>query len=212
MDLIDLYLQEDLGQGDVTSQALVDDRDGRAVITAGQDGVLAGMEEAVEVFRRVGCRCRRLWRTTARRCSAGQKVLEVSGPLKGLLAGERLALNFLMRMSGIATLTRQVVDSCHKANPNVVIAATAQDHSWLPPLTRRRPVRIGGGDPHRFGLDDAFLIKDNHLTVVGSVFKAVRKSSSRSRFGKKVEIEVEDLDAAKGGGAGLGGHQSCWTT
>jgi len=127
--------------------------------------------------------------------TGGQKVLEIDGPLKGMLAGERLALNFLMRMSGIATLTRAVVDSCRKANPNVVIAATRKT---TPGFRRyeKKAVRIGGGDPHRFGLDDAFLIKDNHLTVVGSVFKAVRRAQSFS-FGKKVEIEVEDLDSAK---------------
>ena len=194
MDLIDLYLQEDLREGDITSLALVDDRDGKAMITAGQDGVLAGVEEAVEVFRRVGCRATPLVRD-GDRVSEGQRVMEVQGPLKGLLAGERLALNFLMRMSGIATLTRQVVDSCRKANPNIVIAATRKT---TPGFRRyeKKAVRIGGGDPHRFGLDDAFLIKDNHLTVVGSVFKAVRKAQSYS-FGKKVEIEVEDLEAAK---------------
>ncbi len=194
MDLIDLYLQEDLGQGDITSQALVDDRDGRAVITAGQDGVLAGIEEAVEVFRRVGCSCQ-MTANDGDKVAAGQKVLEISGPLKGMLAGERLALNFLMRMSGIATLTRHVVDSCRRANPNIVIAATRKT---TPGFRRyeKKAVRIGGGDPHRFGLDDAFLIKDNHLTVVGSVFKAVRRAQSFS-FGKKVEIEVEDLDSAK---------------
>ncbi|HRU11431.1 MAG TPA: nicotinate-nucleotide diphosphorylase (carboxylating), partial [Methanomassiliicoccales archaeon] len=95
MDLIDLYLQEDLREGDITSLALVDDRDGKAMITAGQDGVLAGVEEAVEVFRRVGCRATPLIRD-GDRVSEGQRVMEVQGPLKGLLAGERLALNFLM--------------------------------------------------------------------------------------------------------------------
>lgn len=194
MDLIDLYLQEDLGQGDITSQALVDDREGRAVITAGQDGVLAGVEEAVEVFRRVGCSCHSL-AADGEKVAQGQKVLEISGPLKGMLAGERLALNFLMRMSGIATLTRQTIDSCRKANPNVVIAATRKT---TPGFRRyeKKAVRIGGGDPHRFGLDDAFLIKDNHLAVVGSVFQAVRRAQAFS-FGKMVEIEVEDLEAAK---------------
>lgn len=194
MDLIDLYLQEDLGQGDITSQALVDDREGRAVITAGQDGVLAGVEEAVEVFRRVGCSCHSL-AADGEKVAQGQKVLEISGPLKGMLAGERLALNFLMRMSGITTLTRQTIDSCRKANPNVVIAATRKT---TPGFRRyeKKAVRIGGGDPHRFGLDDAFLIKDNHLAVVGSVFQAVRRAQAFS-FGKMVEIEVEDLEAAK---------------
>lgn len=194
MDLIGLYLQEDLGEGDITSQALVDDRKGHAVITAGQDGVLAGVEEAVEVFRRVGCTCQVL-AADGEQVSSGQKVLEIYGPLKGMLAGERLALNFLMRMSGIATLTRQVVASCRKANPNVVVAATRKT---TPGFRRyeKKAVRIGGGDPHRFGLDDAFLIKDNHLAVVGSVFQAVRRAQAFS-FGKMVEIEVEDLEAAK---------------
>lgn len=194
MDLIDLYLREDLGEGDITSQALLDDREGMAEITVGQDGVLAGIEEAVEVFRRVGCQATPL-AADGERVSEGQRVMQVHGPLKGLLAGERLALNFLMRMSGIATLTRQVVESCRKANPNIVIAATRKT---TPGFRRyeKKAVRIGGGDPHRFGLDDAFLIKDNHLKVFGSVFRAVRKAQTHS-FSKKVEIEVEDLESAK---------------
>jgi len=194
MDLIDLYLQEDLGEGDITSQALVDDREGRATIAAGQDGTLAGLEEAIEVFRRTGCHCHQLAQDGGP-VTGGQVVLEISGPLKGILAGERLALNFIMRMSGVATLTRQVVDSCRKANPNVVVAATRKT---TPGFRRyeKKAVRIGGGDPHRFGLDDAFLIKDNHLAIVGSVFQAVRKAQAHS-FGKKVEIEVETLKQAQ---------------
>ena len=194
MDLIDLYLEEDLGEGDITSLALVDDRDGRAVITAGQDGVLAGVEEAVEVFRRTGCTCRPM-AEDGHEVTRGQDVLEVRGPWKGMLAGERLALNFMMRMSGIATLTRRAVDSCRKANPNVIVAATRKT---TPGFRRfeKKAVRLGGGDPHRFGLDDAFLIKDNHLTVVGSVFRAVRRVRSYS-FGKKVEVEVESLEQAQ---------------
>ncbi len=194
MDLIDLYLQEDLGEGDITSQALVDDREGRAVITAGQVGVLAGLEEAVEVFRRTGCICHTLTKDGAK-VTKGQEVLEVLGPWKGILAGERLSLNLMMRMSGIATITRQVVVSCKKVNPNVVIAATRKT---TPGFRRyeKKAVRLGGGDPHRFRLDDAFLIKDNHLTVVGSVFRAVRKAQAYS-FGKKVEIEVESLEQAQ---------------
>ncbi|MBN1109713.1 MAG: carboxylating nicotinate-nucleotide diphosphorylase [Methanomassiliicoccales archaeon] len=194
MDLIDLYLQEDLGEGDITSLALVDDREGRAIITAGQDGVLAGVEEAVEVFRRTGCTCRPML-DDGQKMTEGQEVMEVRGPWKGMLAGERLALNFLMRMSGIATQTRQAVDSCRKANPNLVIAATRKT---TPGFRRfeKRAVRLGGGDPHRFRLDDAFLIKDNHLTVVGSVFRAVRRAQSYS-FAKKVEVEVESLEQAQ---------------
>ncbi|MCG7845209.1 MAG: carboxylating nicotinate-nucleotide diphosphorylase [Methanomassiliicoccales archaeon] len=194
MDHIDLYLQEDLGEGDITSQALVDDRKGRAVITAGQDGVLAGLEEAIEVFRRTGCEGRALTQD-GEKVVKEQEVLEVLGPWKGILAGERVALNIIMRMSGVATLTRQVVDSCKKANPNVVIAATRKTTPGFRSF-EKKAVRLGGGDPHRFGLDDAFLIKDNHLTVVGSVFRAVRKAQAYS-FGKKVEIEVESLEQAQ---------------
>lgn len=194
MDRIGLYLQEDLGEGDITSQALVDDREGRAIITAGQDGVLAGLEEAVEVFRRTGCEGRAL-SVDGEKVADGQVVLEVLGPWKGILAGERVALNIMMRMSGVATLTRQVVDSCKKANPNVVIAATRKTTPGFR-FYEKKAVRMGGGDPHRYCLDDAFLIKDNHLTVVGGVFRAVRKAQAYS-FGKKVEVEVESLEQAQ---------------
>jgi nicotinate-nucleotide pyrophosphorylase (carboxylating) len=193
LKLADL-LAEDVGDGDITSDLLVGEEKGQAVITAGEDCVLAGLEEAVELFRYVGM----LVETDARdgrRVTKGQAVLRLSGPLRQVLRGERVALNFLMRMSGIATMTRSLVEECQKVNSTVRIAATRKTTPGFR-FYEKKAVRLGGGDPHRTRLDDGILIKDNHLTVVGSVTEAVTRAKTLS-FSKKVEVEVETREQAE---------------
>jgi nicotinate-nucleotide pyrophosphorylase (carboxylating) len=193
LKLADL-LAEDVGDGDITSDLLVGYEKGQAVITAGEDCVLAGLEEAVELFRYVGL----LVETDARdgrRVTKGQAVLRLSGPLRQVLRGERVALNFLMRMSGIATMTRSLVEERQKVNSTVRIAATRKTTPGFR-FYEKKAVRLGGGDPHRTRLDDGILIKDNHLTVVGSVTEAVTRAKTLS-FSKKVEVEVETREQAE---------------
>jgi nicotinate-nucleotide pyrophosphorylase (carboxylating) len=119
----------------------------------------------------------------------------LSGPLRQVLRGERVALNFLMRMSGIATMTRSLVEECQKVNSTVRIAATRKTTPGFR-FYEKKAVRLGGGDPHRTRLDDGILIKDNHLTVVGSVTEAVTRAKTLS-FSKKVEVEVETREQAE---------------
>jgi nicotinate-nucleotide pyrophosphorylase (carboxylating) len=126
--------------------------------------------------------------------SKGMDVLVVEGQLKKILLGERLALNFLMKMSGIATTTNAILKECRKHNPNVKVAATRKTTPGFR-LYEKKAVVMGGGDPHRYRLDDAILIKDNHLRVVGSITQAVAKAKSAS-FTKKIEVEVETIEQA----------------
>lgn len=194
-------LAEDLGKGDVTSNTLVAARlRARAEVISKQDGVLAGAKEAAIIFREVGVRAKVL-RHDGESIRAGDVILELEGPARKILAAERVALNLMMRMSGIATATRELIELARKKNPKVVIAATRK----TAPLLRhfdKRAVKVAGGSPHRFDLSDQVLIKDNHLKIVGSITAAVRRFKELGRF-RKIEVEIttpeEALEAARAG-------------
>jgi nicotinate-nucleotide pyrophosphorylase (carboxylating) len=194
MSRIREFLAEDVGDGDITSDILLGDQQGKAHITAGADCVLAGLEEAAEVFSQLGLEVT-LSAKDGERIKADKEVMVIRGGLKEILKGERLALNFLMHMSGIATVTREVLDECRKMNSTVHIAATRKTTPGFR-VFEKKAVRLGGGDPHRARLDDGILIKDNHLSIVGSITEAVTRAKSYS-FAKKVEVEVEDQKGAE---------------
>ena len=198
------YLREDIGSGDITTELLVPpEQKGTARIVAKERCVLAGVLEASEVFMELGAKAvvKRKDGTVAK---PGDVVLTVSGSSRSLLTGERLALNFLMRMSGIATVTNELLVKCRKINPGVRIAATRKTTPGFREF-EKRAVSLGGGDPHRVGLDDAILIQGNHHNVAGGVAEALRRAKGSS-FTKKVEIEVEtrkDAFAALDAGADI---------
>ena len=189
------FLREDIGSGDVTSELMVS-REARATgrIAAKEPCVLAGAQEAAEVFRELGLRVEQL-KDDGARLDRGDLVLTVEGQARALLTGERLALNFLMRMSGIATLTSGLLERCREVNPDVRIAATRKTTPGYRSF-EKKAVSIGGGDPHRFGLDDAILIKDNHIVMAGGVREALR-NARRASFTKTVEVEVENEEDAR---------------
>lgn len=132
---------------------------------------------------------------------AGDVLMRLEGRARSIFAAERVALNLLMRMSGVATATREMLKLARKVNPKVVVAATRKT---LPRFSYfdKRAVRAGGGDPHRFGLDDCVLIKSPHIKLTGSVKEAVKRAR-RASFTKKIEIEVSNakdaLEAARSG-------------
>ncbi|MCK4457445.1 MAG: carboxylating nicotinate-nucleotide diphosphorylase [Thermoplasmata archaeon] len=187
------FLKEDLGHGDITSDALIGDVDAEAMIFAKEDCVLAGLEEAAAIFCHLGVETETDFRD-GQRIGKLTKVMLLRGKAKAMLAGERVALNFLMRMSGIATQTWELTNMCRKRNPNVSVAATRKTTPGFR-FFEKKAVMLGGGDPHRFRLDDAFLIKDNHLKVVGSVKEAIKRAKA-GHFNKKVEVEVETEEEA----------------
>lgn len=189
--LIRAALREDCGaRGDVTSRALIPSRTRtRGVIVAKQPGVVAGLAAAAAVFRAVDRRVRfTVVRRDGARVRPGAVLARLAGPTRALLAGERTALNFLGRLSGIATLTRRFADL---ARPwGVAILDTRKTTPGLRAL-EKAAVRAGGGRNHRFGLFDAVLIKDNHVAAVGSAARAVALARRGSRL--PVEVECQSL-------------------
>ena len=189
------YLREDIGAGDVTSELLVPPRrQATGSITARERCVLAGAQEATSVFEELGGEATRVVDEGAE-AKEGDAVLTVRGSARALLSGERLALNFLMRMSGIATLTNDLLVRCRRINPDIRIAATRKTTPGFREF-EKRAVSIGGGDTHRFGLDDAILIKDNHISIAGGIREALRSARQAASFTKKIEIEVENVEDA----------------
>ncbi|MEO2241592.1 MAG: carboxylating nicotinate-nucleotide diphosphorylase, partial [Euryarchaeota archaeon] len=186
--------EEDVGRADLTS-SVVRGEEAEAVIVAKEEGVVSGTLPARVAFELLDCDVEARVRD-GEEVRRGQELLRVSGRAVNVLSAERVALNFLMRLSGIATATRRVVDRVRRVNPNVIVAATRKVH----PITgflEKKAVADGGGDPHRLGLDDAVLIKDNHLALVGSVEEAVRRARREVGFTKLVGVEVESPEEAE---------------
>jgi len=183
-------LAEDVGAGDVTTEATVEaDALGTAEIILKEDGIACGLAATEAVFRALDpdVRFEALVEdgTPVERMTV---VAVVSGPLRAILTGERVALNFLGRLSGIATLTRSYVDAV--AGTNVAILDTRKTTPGLR-LLEKHAVACGGGRNHRFGLDDAVLVKDNHLAAAGSVRAAVERL--RAATDLPVEVECDTL-------------------
>ena len=190
MDDIDRYLQEDLGEGgDITSDSLFTNEKVEACIIAKENCVVAGLEEAKMVFERTGAETKLLVKDGG---FVKEKIIvaEIKGPTHSVLKGERLALNFICRMSGIATETKRLVDMCRAINPQVTIAATRKTTPGFRKYEKKAVV-LGGGEAHRFGLYDAVLIKDNHIKCVGSVEEAIRRVKQKVHD-KIIEVEVEN--------------------
>lgn len=188
--LLDLALREDLGAGDRTSEALVPvEARARGRLLAKQSLVVCGLPLVERVFRRIGPVDVRLAVADGARAEPGAVIGEVDGAARTLLAGERLLLNLLQHLSGIATLTRACVDA---AGARLVVRDTRKTVPGLRVLAKYA-VRCGGGTNHRMGLDDAILVKDNHLTLGGGdVAGAVRRA--RAAFpGLPLEIECRTL-------------------
>lgn len=188
------YLPEDLGKGDVTTEALVSDVEARANLIAKDDCILAGSEEATRIFEHQGLRLRHFARD-GETVRPGTVIMEISGSARAILRTERLALNFIMRMSGIATLTGQLVGKCRPINPDIKIAATRKTTPGFRKY-EKKAVELGGGIRHREGLYDQILIKDNHLKFTESVSDAVKKARE-SGLSDIVEIEVVDIAGAR---------------
>ncbi len=191
MTLVDLALEEDLGRGDVTSNAVVDAAtQARGNIVAREPLVAAGLTVARAVFERVD-------RTAevAPLCvdgdfvAAGAPVMRLAGCARSLLAAERTALNFLQRLSGIATLARAFAEAAGGALRVTDTRKTTPGFRLL----EKQAVRAGGAANHRFDLGSGVLIKDNHVALAGGVGEAVRRARAGAPHGLKIEVEVDGL-------------------
>jgi len=189
------FLHEDVRTGDITSERLLPSGYITARIISRDDGCIAGMEEVAALFRILGCKVSAIIPdgATFRR---GQEICMVEGPGKNVLRGERVALNLLGRMSGVATKTRRFVERAHSVNGKVRIAATRKTTPGFR-YFEKKAVRVGGGDPHRYALDDMVLIKENHIRMGNGIESVLKMASEIVSFSKKIEIEVETFDQFK---------------
>ncbi len=191
--IVRLALAEDLGRaGDVTSEAtLAPDARARFALHARQDGVLAGLNAAVYAARLVDASLALDVRLQdGARLSKGAVILTIDGPARALLTAERTMLNFIGRLSGVATLTRAYVDAVEGTGAK--IAATRKTTPGLRAL-EKEAVRLGGAWPHRYALDDAILIKDNHIAAAGSLSAALSRAQAYAGHMMTIEVEVDTL-------------------
>jgi nicotinate-nucleotide pyrophosphorylase (carboxylating) len=197
-DIIAIALREDIGQGDVTTEYFVPDglrALGRIVVR--ERAILAGAEVAAEVFRRVDPTLNiQVLRGDGSPVAEGEIILEVRGPARTILTAERVALNFLQRLSGIATLTRQFVDAAGKHRAKIL--DTRKTTPGLRAL-EKAAVLAGGGANHRFGLDDMVLVKDNHVSVGSGIsdFASAIQKLRAQRPGISIELEADRLEQVR---------------
>jgi nicotinate-nucleotide pyrophosphorylase (carboxylating) len=194
-DPIDLAIREDVGSGDVTTQFFVP-ASGKALgrIIARESAIMAGSETAAEVFRRIDSAVKiEMIHTDGSRVQAGDVVMEIRGNTRSLLTAERVALNFLQRLSGIATLTRKFVEAA--GNPRVQILDTRKTTPGLRAL-EKAAVRAGGGDNHRLGLFDMVLVKDNHIAASPgfAAFAESVRTVRQQRPDLRIEAEADHLE------------------
>ena len=202
-------LDEDLGWGDVTTDALVPpDQPGRGVVLVKDEGVLAGLDAVVEVFTQLDPSVSvELRAADGDRVRPGQEVALLTGPAASILKGERVALNLLQRLSGVATATRRYVEAV--AGTKAQVIDTRKTTPGLRAL-EKYAVRVGGGANHRMNLSDGVLVKDNHLAALRSrghgIAEAVRRARAHAPHTVRVEIEVttvEQADEAASAGADI---------
>jgi nicotinate-nucleotide pyrophosphorylase (carboxylating) len=202
--LVRQSLVEDLGRaGDITTDAIAPaDKILRCVMDARQEGVVAGLDLAALAFRLINPEIRFAPALTdGAPVAPGATIASVIGPARGVLTAERTALNFMSRLSGVATATARLSRSIGHTKARIVCTRKTT------PLLRaveKYAVRAGGGANHRFGLDDAALIKDNHIAIAGSVGEAIRRVRAHVGHLVKIEVEVDtlaQLDEALGAGA-----------
>jgi nicotinate-nucleotide pyrophosphorylase (carboxylating) len=191
--LVRAALLEDLGRaGDITTDAIVPaDLPVRLALTARQPGVVAGLDLALLAFRLIEPRITAtVERPDGSRLARGDVIVTLSGPARGLLTAERVALNFLGHLSGIASATAAIVEAVRGTKASICCT-----RKTMPGLraVQKYAVRVGGGSNHRFGLDDAVLIKDNHLAIAGGIHAAVERVRARTGHMVKIEVEVDTL-------------------
>lgn len=190
---IELWLEEDIGTGDVTTMTTIPaDAEGNGIIHVKENGLVAGLPVAEAVFETVDPRLRFTAKVAeGAAVTKGTVLAEVEGSVRSILLGERLALNLMQRMSGIATRTREYVEALDGLPTRLVdTRKTTPGHRML----EKYAVRVGGGHNHRFGLYDAVMIKDNHIKGAGGIGAAIRAAQANLPHTMKIEIEVESME------------------
>jgi len=196
LKIIDNAINEDIWTGDITTEAVVnEDCMGEGILLAKESGVIAGLEVAKLVFQRIDNEIK--FQSLAAEgdyVKSGTEIAQVRGKAKSILTAERLALNFLQRMSGIATKTAKYKELV--GDYDVRIVDTRKTTPGLR-ILEKYAVQVGGGDNHRLGLYDAVMIKDNHISAAGGIKEAVEKARTNVPHTMKIEVETESLAEVK---------------
>jgi len=188
--MLEQFYMEDIGSGDLSAQLMSDVGERQAVIHAKQDGIAAGVEVIREAFALLDQEVRvSLHKKDGDPVARGETIAVLTGRASTLLTGERVVLNLLQRMSGVATATRQAIERLN--DPSIRICDTRKTTPGLR-MFEKYAVTAGGGYNHRFGLYDGIMIKDNHIAAEGSITAAVAKARAQVGHMVKIEVEIED--------------------
>ncbi|MBF0612511.1 MAG: carboxylating nicotinate-nucleotide diphosphorylase [Magnetococcales bacterium] len=192
-DLIKNALAEDIGRGDLTTNALVDaGLRAHAILVAKEELVVCGLPVVAEVFRQVDSRIRIMpVLQEGSGAQPGNTICNIEGPARGILTGERVALNFFQNLSGVATTSRRFVELLEGTNARIVDTRKTTPGMRL---LQKYAVRVGGAYNHRMGLDDGVLIKDNHIALAGGVTEAIRRMRDAVSHLHRIEVECSTLD------------------
>lgn len=201
-DILKKMVYDDIGFEDITSNALIPkDLETEGIIIAKENGIVSGIDAVTDLLNEFKIKSS-VKKHDGDKVKVNDIIMEINGNARTVLSLERTVLNFLMRMSGIATLTFNTLQKIREVNENIILAGTRKTTPGLQ-IFEKNAVKVGGGDTHRFRLDDSVLIKDNHIAIVGSIEDAVIMARKNVSFTKKIEIEVESekgaIDAAKAG-------------
>lgn len=194
--LIMQALEEDISSEDVTTNAVMKEAiDGEVELICKQNGIIAGLDVFKRVFQLLDDHVKvELYCKDGDAVKKGQLMGKVSGDIRVLLSGERVALNYLQRMSGIATYTNEVASLLKGSNTKLLDTRKTTPNMRI---FEKYAVRVGGGHNHRYNLSDGVLLKDNHIGAAGSVKKAVQMAKEYAPFVRKIEVEVENMDMVK---------------
>ena len=195
-ELIELCIKEDIGDGDHTSLSCIpSDEHGRMRLLCKQEGIIAGIEIAQVVFHRLDPEMEfEQVLSDGDRVKPGDVAFYVSGRLRSLLQAERIILNIMQRMSGIATYTRSIAKMLEGSGTTLLDTRKTTPNMRI---FEKYAVKVGGGSNHRFNLSDGVMLKDNHIGAAGSITKAVKMAKEYASFVHKIEVEVENLDMVK---------------
>lgn len=190
-EILKSALKEDISFEDITTESIFkENKRAKIDLIAKEDGIIAGLEVFRRVFLLIGDADAQFYIKDGEKVHKGQKIGTVFGNVKTLLTGERVALNFLQRMSGIATLTKQFVEELKSTKTKLLDTRKTTPNLRI---FEKYAVRIGGGFNHRFGLNDGILIKDNHIDAAGGIKNAITLAKNNAPFVRKIEVEVENL-------------------
>ena len=194
--IIEQALVEDIGTGDITTNSIVPPSlHAHGIIKTSENGMIAGLNIASLVFKKLDSKIDFQCKVNeGQEVSIGEILVKIHGPAQAILKGERIALNFLQRMSGIATMTSQY---CHEVKDYPIRIVDTRKTTPGLRILEKYAVRIGGASNHRFGLYDAILIKDNHIALAGGVKPAIQLAKKNASHTVKIEIEVENLSQLK---------------